>query len=1105
MDAFVEILHALLSSDNALRSSAEKRYESSKKEQPAATVEALFRCLSAQQLDLPVREQAAVLLRQCLSKTKEPESVWSRLGGEPAQAKVRAQLLQVLEFEPHDKVRRKAADCIQSLANQLIDIDEVKRPQNCQEWPELMPGLMRLICDSSRDAGMRADALWIVKEAVCSMWQVLVASAGQTAQVVKACLADPADAVKANAACMLCELVAQLETKEDRQQFGPFVPELFAVISQLASAADSKHLQAVLSSLSTTEEVADFFRECLSSHTMPVLCRIAKSHRENDARKLALEVLIAIAEGKPKMVLKAAGCVEAMLEVIVHFLMELSDDVEQWAATDEDGAEAEENYVFGQEAINRLAAATRGAESFAPVLVLLRPALMMLFERPDWKGHVASLVILAQTCEYIDDEATVDQLLRVLKAQLHSPHVRARYCAWGALNRFAQNQMEVLEGDAWAAELVPEFIAGLDDSSVRVVLACMKAFHQYGEGIERDNLEPFVPALMERLGSKLQGVSNVQRESITCIAVIAGQIEDGFAQYYGPLMPMLKQVISATLHKSEERVLLGKTFECISLLANAVGRERFRPDAEVILQAMMQACSVPDLPKDDPVQEYVMAAAERLCSTLREDFLPFVPHILPGVLGKFHLSPKEYVSGRDAIDDQEEVSLSIVPGENGKVKIMVMSTSEVEELQHALECVHAFVDTLGRLYGPFIRQTAQALLPVFDFSVREDVRDLAFETWGQLCGCARDAEQQVVLAELCQELMRRILPKLEKHDGDIEALKTRIDGIKACLESAGPGILSAEQVRHICQVTLNLISESLRRRESNVKAPASKTADDEDTRSADRGLEEDALRAAACGLAITVMQHHPDHFVSEGLPLYLPPIQRLLQLGACDDDQWLALLVASGFCEHLGARATAHWPSFLPQVLERMQHKNSELRTMACYVASMAAALPDFAPHARAAAQAAAEVVVQTRGRGKAKSEKPAQKAADNALSALVEMLLHQQPALAETAGQLWSAWLAGLPCQEDEAEGLRNNRLLLTLVQQQNPAVVGEGGQNVSRLVLLLSEAYRTDMADDVTSFGIGRLFLGMEEARLEHYSAAFTEKQCKKLLRIRREAQGS
>ena len=39
----------------------------------------------------------------------------------------------------------------------------------------------------------------------------------------------------------------------------------------------------------------------------------------------------------------------------------------------------------------------------------------------------------------------------------------------------------------------------------------------------------------------------------------------------------------------QERTLLGKCFECISLLAKSVGRDGFKADAEIIMQAMISA------------------------------------------------------------------------------------------------------------------------------------------------------------------------------------------------------------------------------------------------------------------------------------------------------------------------------------------------------------------------------------------------------------------------------------------------------------------------------------------------------------------------------------
>jgi len=146
-------------------------------------------------------------------------------------------------------------------------------------------------------------------------------------------------------------------------------------------------------------------------------------------------------------------------------------------------------------------------------------------------------------------------------------------------------------------------------------------------------------------------------------------------------MPFLKQMVQNLLHNVEERALLGKCFECISLMAKAVGREGFRADAEVIMQAMIQATSVPNLPHSDPVKEYMMAAAERICGTMKEDFKPFIPHILPQILEKLALEPKEFNAdtAKDDFEEGGELNLTMTQ-ENGKVKVMVMYSSEMQEL-----------------------------------------------------------------------------------------------------------------------------------------------------------------------------------------------------------------------------------------------------------------------------------------------------------------------------------------------------------------------------------------------------------------------------------------
>jgi len=1107
---FLEILRALQSNDTGVIKAAETRFDQAKTAQPAQTVSVLFEVIGQQQVEQPVREQGSVLLRQCLSKIKDDTSIWIKLGAE-GQTMCRAKLLQLMEAEADQKVRRKVADIIQSIGNQLIDIEETDRPNNAQAWPELMPCLMRLIMDSSKDLSMRADALWAVKELQVSIWKIMVANVTQTGQVIKVCLECSDEGVRGHAAELLCEMIDNIESKQDRQPFVPLIEPLCQAVQALAQSADSKRIDSVLQMLSAASECSDFLKEAMASHFLPLISAIAKGHKNEDTQKQALEVLLSFGEARPKPMAKMPGYIATTLEVAVVFLMKMDDDIQLWSENDPEDEDDEEPLShFGKEVVDRLARCMSKAEKFPEFMQVLEPAIGSLFASGEWKQTTAGVTVLAQIAEFIDEEEKVLAMVTGIKAQLQAQNPRVRCAAWSAVAQFSEDHSDVMTSETLAPELCNLFLKGLEDPNPRTLERAMEAFQHFGEEIERELLEPFVKDMMVKLGQHLQSSRPaVQKKAITFIAVIAGQVEDSFAPYYPHLMPILKPLIQQLLHKTEERVLLGKIFECISLLAKAVGPAAFKVDAEVIMEAMIKATQVPNLPSNDPVKEYMMAAAERICSTMKGEFVPFVPHILPGVLEKLTLAPKEYDPNAANFNEDDEVNLTLVQ-EGDKVKVLVMHTSDLEDLMNALSCVHTFVEELGPAYAPFVAQTAQALLPAFEFNMSEEIRDLAFETWGQLCTAARTSGQNEILSQLVQEFLSRIMPKLEKWDNlDLQELKTRADGIKTCLEKAGPNILNQTQLKYIGQVSFNTLEESLKRRQADQQTNPKRlrggiTVEDEDEVAGD---DDDAememsLRIASCEMLGSMMQHHPDMFVAELMPQVLQVLQGLLNQSTDKDDNRLAIFVACDILEHLKHRATSHWPQFLPQLLQGILSPVPELRQPACYGCSLAAKEAAFAQAAPATAENLAKVIKETRSLPKKKSSRIHQACADNAESALVEILINHQQAVAAVEAQLWSVWLNGLPCQTDEAEGIKNHRYLLELTKAEKPHVVGEGGANMAKILCVLVDVYKSDTADEDTSKGIGQLVVQLGQARLEQLAGAMSDKLKMKLTRIHREA---
>lgn len=335
------------------------------------------------------------------------------------------------------------------------------------------------------------------------------------------------------------------------------------------------------------------------------------------------------------------------------------------------------------------------------------------------------------------------------------------------------------------------------------------------------------------------------------------------------------------------------------------------------------------------------------------------------------------------------------------------------------------------------------------------------------------------------EFMRRNLPKFDEEEKDIEAFKTRADGMYNCLDGAGPGVLNAEMVKEISNAAMKIFEASMKRREAE--------AGDDDE---DGDDEEEELRQSSFRVPGAIMKHHPDMFAAEVLPAYLQLVSKMI-VQDNEEDRKLALLGVCDLVEHLGTRITAQWPSFLPATIQNITNPDAELRQPACYAVIFAAKDPAFAPMALEVANKLAELIGETRALPKKKSAQPDQCCADNALSALVSVLENQQPTVAASEAQLWNAWLSGLPCQVDKEEGHRNNKTLVRLLQQEKKELLGEGAKNFPAILKVLVEVHGTDMAEEETTAAIGQLIKALG-AKLEGMAGSLTEKEKTKLLRI-------
>merc|ERR1719353_1771582 len=162
-------------------------------------------------------------------------------------------------------------------------------------------------------------------------------------------------------------------------------------------------------------------------------------------------------------------------------------------------------------------------------------------------------------------------------------------------------------------------------------------------------------------------------------------------------------------------------------------------------------------------------------------------------------------------NEQTQLTITVVTTAEGETKVLGLKTAEIEDMSQALTLIKVMVDELEESYAPFVKDTATAMLRVFDFELGEDVREEAFEVWASLITVAQKTGNTVVLRELLQSLMGRVLSAMETTD-DLAWELTQANGLSQCLKAAGPGVLMYNEVSTICTQVFKLLKESIDRR-----------------------------------------------------------------------------------------------------------------------------------------------------------------------------------------------------------------------------------------------------------------------------------------------------
>ncbi len=271
--------------------------------------------------------------------------------------------------------------------------------------------------------------------------------------------------------------------------------------------------------------------------------------------------------------------------------------------------------------------------------------------------------------------------------------------------------------------IIPALVGVMDDVQFpRVQAYGAAAMVNFSENAKKHHISPYLDMIFQRLLILLNtGKRYVQEQAITSIATVADSAGDHFVKYYSSIMPLLMNILRQATQR-EFRLLRGKTLECASLVALAVGKEVFLPDAAQFIDIMKSIQeSVKD--NDDPQASYLLSAWARICKVLGHDFAPFLELVLPPLFASAEVKPDFAVFEEDDQIDTEKYNeddgWEFVSVEGQKIGI---KTSILEDKCTAVEMLICYAQEMGADFHPYVEKVLGIVVPLFKFYFHDGVR-----------------------------------------------------------------------------------------------------------------------------------------------------------------------------------------------------------------------------------------------------------------------------------------------------------------------------------------------------------------------------------------------
>uniref|UniRef100_A0A8C5PG40 Importin N-terminal domain-containing protein n=1 Tax=Leptobrachium leishanense TaxID=445787 RepID=A0A8C5PG40_9ANUR len=735
-----QILSSLLQPDNAVIQQATVQLKEAVKD--PMIIPALCDVLRGSP-DMQIRQLAAVLLRRRL--TKHYKSIPSE-----QRETLKSLLLEAIQREPEHKVRYALA--------QLLAV--ILRNETLANWPQFIQFV--LLTSRSQVPEQRQVGLLVLKCALDLSAGLFHSHFSDLIKLFQQALTD-----LQNAPVLFYTL----------QSLTSIVPEMSGNEMNLLRSLISKIITAIRQLIQSNEvqacEAMEVFDELMEGEVSVVVHHLAEiipfcielavnTSLSDNLRVKALTCLSFLIKLKSKSIIK-----QKMLSPILSALFPIMcvepppGQMDPEDQEDEDEILDEETEVqtpkhYAVQVIDMLALHLPPEKLFAQLTPLMEPCLLSAnpYQR---KAGLMCIAVLSEGCADFIRNKHLKTMIKIVCDALSDESQVVRNAALFAIGQFSENlQPEISEYSDSVLPLLLGYISGVDPCQNAHLTKAYYVLENFVESLG-SKIEPYLPALMERILMSLNNANNRVRElSVSALGAIANGAEKLLLPYFSSVMEALKVHLVQTGGEEGKPIQI-QCLETLSILVRNLGKDAFLPLTEDCCLLGLGLCDKIDDPDLRRCAYSLFAALSGIMEDSISVHLEKITTLMLLSLKSTEGIVVHYNENRSFLifDDEAEEDAFIQDEdeeEDPDIKGFTVENSYVDEKEDACLCLGELAYNASSSFFPYLDSCFKEISKHIE-APHSSVRKAAYQALGQLvCSmnniCMKNASEENIAALL---------------------------------------------------------------------------------------------------------------------------------------------------------------------------------------------------------------------------------------------------------------------------------------------------------------------------------------------------------------------